>query len=138
MSWYYTREAGVRSLEREIANLARKAVKEIAVEKDVTSVKVTVKNLDKYAGVRKFRFGETEADDMIGVVTGLAYTSVGGDLLAFGPNADIFAGRHVLTVVRRRVHLNRTPVRLLWGHVRLRRVEDLPAGLVGALIYRRG
>ncbi len=78
---YYTREAGVRNLEREIANLARKAVKEIAVEADVDSVKVTVKNLDKYAGIRKFRFGETEEDDMIGVVTGLAWTEVGGELL---------------------------------------------------------
>jgi len=78
---YYTREAGVRNLEREIANLARKAVKEIAVEAHVDSVKVTVKNLDKYAGIRKYRFGETEEDDLIGVVTGLAWTEVGGELL---------------------------------------------------------
>jgi ATP-dependent Lon protease len=78
---YYTREAGVRSLEREIANLARKAVKEIEVDAEVKSVKVTTKNLDKYAGVRKFRFGETEETDMVGVVTGLAWTEVGGELL---------------------------------------------------------
>jgi ATP-dependent Lon protease len=77
---YYTRESGVRNLERELANLARKAVKEIMVGKSKT-IKVTAKNLDKYAGIRKYRFGEIEADDMVGVVTGLAWTEVGGELL---------------------------------------------------------
>ncbi len=77
---YYTREAGVRSLEREIANVARKAVKEI-VTKKVKKVAITPKNLDKYAGVRRFRYGETEAEDMVGVVTGLAWTEVGGEIL---------------------------------------------------------
>ena len=78
---YYTREAGVRNLEREIANLARKAVKEIAVDKNVKDVKVTARNLGKYAGVQKYRFGEAEAEDMVGVITGLAWTEVGGELL---------------------------------------------------------
>ncbi|MBV9653934.1 MAG: endopeptidase La, partial [Acetobacteraceae bacterium] len=77
---YYTREAGVRSLEREIANLARKAVKEI-VTKRTKKVAITRKNLDKYAGVRRFRYGETEAEDMVGVVAGLAWTEVGGEIL---------------------------------------------------------
>ena len=77
---YYTREAGVRSLEREIANVARKAVKEI-VTKKAKKVAITSKNLDKYAGVRRFRYGETEAEDMVGVVTGLAWTEVGGEIL---------------------------------------------------------
>jgi ATP-dependent Lon protease len=77
---YYTREAGVRSLEREIANVARKAVKEI-VTKKTKKVVITAKNLDKYAGVRRFRYGETEAEDMVGVVTGLAWTEVGGEIL---------------------------------------------------------
>src|SRR5271166_1135548 len=77
---YFTREAGVRNLEREMANLARKAVKEI-VTKKVKKVAYTRKNLEKYAGVRKFRFGETEAEDMVGVVTGLAWTEVGGEIL---------------------------------------------------------
>ncbi|GAA5266371.1 ATP-dependent Lon protease [Acidiphilium sp. MT5] len=76
----YTREAGVRNLERELANLARKAVKEI-VTKKVAKVAVTVKNLEKFAGVPRFRFGETEAEDMVGVVTGLAWTEVGGEIL---------------------------------------------------------
>ncbi len=77
---YYTREAGVRSLEREIAKLARKAVMEI-VTKKAKKVQFTRKNLDKFAGVRVFRYGETEDEDMVGVVTGLAWTEVGGEIL---------------------------------------------------------
>jgi ATP-dependent Lon protease len=77
---YHTREAGVRSLERELAGIARKAVKEI-VTKKTKKVLVTVKNLEKFAGVRKFRYGEAEAEDMVGVVTGLAWTEVGGEIL---------------------------------------------------------
>jgi ATP-dependent Lon protease len=77
---YYTREAGVRNLEREIANLARKAVKELVTKKSA-KVAITRKNLEKYAGVKKHRFGETEAEDMVGVVTGLAWTEVGGEIL---------------------------------------------------------
>jgi ATP-dependent Lon protease len=77
---YYTREAGVRNMEREIANLARKAVKEI-VTKKTKKVAITRKNLEKYSGVRKFRYGETEAEDMVGVVSGLAWTEVGGEIL---------------------------------------------------------
>src|SRR5579863_4104887 len=77
---YYTREAGVRNLEREIANLARKSVKELVTNK-TKKVSITMKNVEKYAGVRKFRFGETEAEDMVGVVTGLAWTEVGGEIL---------------------------------------------------------
>src|SRR4051812_40644013 len=77
---YYTREAGVRNMEREIANVARKGVKEI-VTKKTKKVAITRKNLEKYAGVRRFRFGETEAEDMVGVVTGLAWTEVGGEIL---------------------------------------------------------
>ncbi len=78
---YYTREAGVRNLEREIANLARKSVKELVTNKPAKKISVTRKNLEKFAGVRKFRFGETEAEDMVGVVTGLAWTEVGGEIL---------------------------------------------------------
>jgi ATP-dependent Lon protease len=77
---YYTREAGVRNLERELANLGRKAVREL-VQKKTKQVNVTVRNLASYAGVRKYRFGEIEAEDNIGVVTGLAWTEVGGELL---------------------------------------------------------
>ena len=78
---YYTREAGVRNLEREIANLARKSVKEILMTK-TKKLKITEKNLEKFSGVKKFRFGETEDNDLIGVTTGLAWTEVGGELLS--------------------------------------------------------
>jgi len=77
---YYTREAGVRNLEREIANLTRKAIKDILMSK-TERVAVTRRNLEKYAGVRKFRFGEAESEDLVGVTTGLAWTEVGGELL---------------------------------------------------------
>jgi ATP-dependent Lon protease len=76
----YTREAGVRNLERELANLARKAVKEIVTNKTKKLV-VTKKNLEKFAGIRRFRYGEAESEDMVGVVTGLAWTEVGGEIL---------------------------------------------------------
>ncbi|WP_075595090.1 endopeptidase La [Novacetimonas hansenii] len=76
----YTREAGVRNLEREIATLARKAVTEIVTGK-AKSVAITKDNLEKYAGVKRFRHGETETEDMVGVVTGLAWTEVGGEIL---------------------------------------------------------
>ena len=77
---FYTREAGVRNLEREIANLGRKAVKEIVTGK-ATRVDFTGENLETYAGVQKFHYGEAEAVDMVGVVTGLAWTEVGGEIL---------------------------------------------------------
>jgi ATP-dependent Lon protease len=77
---FYTREAGVRNLEREIANLTRKAIKDILMKKG-ERVAVTRRNLEKYAGVRRFRFGEAESEDMVGITTGLAWTEVGGELL---------------------------------------------------------
>ena len=77
---YYTREAGVRNLEREIAKIARKAVTKI-VKGEEKTVRVTPDNLNDFLGVRKHRFGLAEDENQVGVVTGLAYTSVGGDLL---------------------------------------------------------
>jgi ATP-dependent Lon protease len=76
----YTREAGVRNLEREIANLIRKAVKEILISK-VPSVEVTTDNLPEFLGPPRYRYGEAETEDMVGAVTGLAWTEVGGELL---------------------------------------------------------
>ncbi len=76
----YTREAGVRNLEREIAKLARKAVTKI-VKKEAENVQVTSENIDDFLGIKKFRYGLAEEDHQVGVVTGLAWTSVGGDLL---------------------------------------------------------
>jgi len=77
---YYTREAGVRNLEREIARLARKSVRKIAQD-GVSSQDVTSENLADFAGVRKFRYGLADSEDQLGAVTGLAWTETGGDLL---------------------------------------------------------
>jgi ATP-dependent Lon protease len=77
---YYTREAGVRTLEREIARLARKSLRRI-LEKKTDKVVITPENLHEYAGVRKYRFGVGEEEDQVGAVTGLAWTEVGGELL---------------------------------------------------------
>ena len=77
---YYTREAGVRGLEREISNLIRKAIRELSSSKK-NSISVIPKNLEKYAGVRKFRENELEDKDLIGITTGLAWTEVGGEIL---------------------------------------------------------
>jgi ATP-dependent Lon protease len=78
---YYTREAGVRSLDRELANLCRKSIKEILMN-GKSKVSITPKNLNKYAGIIKYRYGEIEDENRVGVVTGLAYTETGGDLLS--------------------------------------------------------
>jgi ATP-dependent Lon protease len=78
---YYTREAGVRSLEREISKICRKVVKALVLKKRESKVVVNAKNLDKYLGVRRFSFGMAEKENQIGQVTGLAWTEVGGELL---------------------------------------------------------
>jgi ATP-dependent Lon protease len=77
---YYTREAGVRSLERELGNLARKAVRDMGREK-LLSITIDEERLDKYAGIRRFHYGATDEEDQVGIVTGLAYTDFGGDIL---------------------------------------------------------
>ncbi len=78
---YYSREAGVRSLEREIAKICRKVVKEIVLDPKIKSVNVTPDNLENYLGVKRFRYGLAEEKDQVGHVTGLAWTEVGGELL---------------------------------------------------------
>jgi ATP-dependent Lon protease len=78
---YYTREAGVRNLEREVSKICRKSVRQLLTDKKLKSVKVTSDNLDKYLGVRRFNYGRAEEQDQIGQVTGLAWTEVGGELL---------------------------------------------------------
>jgi ATP-dependent Lon protease len=77
---YYTREAGVRSLERELGNLARKTVRDLARE-DVKSITIDDERLAKYAGIQKYRYGETDEEDQVGIVTGLAWTEFGGEIL---------------------------------------------------------
>lgn len=100
---YYTRESGVRNLEREIAKICRKVVKEIALagpkpakKKKGALVQVTSKNLDKYSGVRRFDFGRAEEQNEIGLVTGLAWTEVGGDLLQI--EVALVPGKGLLTL----------------------------------------
>ena len=92
---HYTREAGVRSLKREIAKLCRKAIKRIVAGEEGT-VTITGDNIDDFLGVKKFRFGETDAEDQVGVVKGLAWTSVGGDILTI--EAIRMSGRGKMTV----------------------------------------
>ena len=92
---YYTREAGVRNLERELANLTRKAIKEI-LTKDIEKVAVTRRNLGKFAGVRRYRYGEVEHEDLVGVTTGLAWTEVGGELLTI--EAVTIPGKGKITI----------------------------------------
>jgi ATP-dependent Lon protease len=94
---YYTRESGVRNLERELANLARKGIKEILLskKKDKT-VNVTPKTIDKWLGVKKYRFGEIEMENLIGVTTGLAWTEVGGELLSI--EAVMVPGKGKMTI----------------------------------------
>lgn len=106
---YYTRESGVRNLEREIAKICRKVVKEIALagpqpvkakkgaKKSKALVSVTGKNLDKYLGVRRFDFGRAEEENEIGLVTGLAWTEVGGDLLQIESTLVPGKGQLILT-----------------------------------------
>jgi len=77
---YYTRESGVRSLERELGNLARKTVRDLARE-NLLTITIDDERLAKYAGVRKFKYGEMDAEDQVGIITGLAYTDFGGDIL---------------------------------------------------------
>ena len=88
---YFTREAGVRALEREIAKICRKTIKKIADLKRKTKQKITTKNIEDYLGVKKFDFGEAKEKDRIGQVTGLAWTQVGGELLTI--EASAFKGK---------------------------------------------
>jgi ATP-dependent Lon protease len=92
----YTREAGVRSLEREISTLIRKAVKELMTSKK-KSIAVTAENINDYLGVEKYRYGEIEAEDLVGVVTGLAWTDVGGELLTIEATSMPGKGRMTVT-----------------------------------------
>ena len=118
---YYTREAGVRNLEREIANLTRKAVKSIELEKKVKSVKVTDKNLSNFSGVRKFRYGEVEEKDRVGLVTGLAWTEVGGELLNI--EAAIMPGKGKMLITGKLGEVMQESVQAAQSYVRARCVS---------------
>jgi ATP-dependent Lon protease len=94
---YYTREAGVRSLEREIAKICRKSVKDLALKKIAKGFVVDSSNMAEYSGVRKFSFGLSEKEKLVGQVTGLAWTSVGGELLSIEASVVPGKGRQVTT-----------------------------------------
>lgn len=114
---HYTRESGVRNLEREIANLTRKAVTEILKKKNVDSIKVSARNLKNYAGVPRFDYHEADKDDHIGVTTGLAYTETGGDLLPIEV-ALIPAGKGRITLTGKLGEVMQESAQTAWSFVR--------------------
>ncbi len=117
---YYTREAGVRNLEREIAKMARKTVKDIMTARK-EKVHITRKNLDKYLGVRKFSYGEAEKNDQVGVTTGLAWTETGGDLLLI--ESVLMPGRGKFTVTGKLGDVMKESVEAATSYVRSRALE---------------
>jgi ATP-dependent Lon protease len=117
---YYTREAGVRNLERELANLIRKATKEILMH-DKKGVRVSRRNLGRFAGVRKFRYGEAEHEDLIGVSTGLAWTEVGGELLSI--EAVTLAGKGRMTITGKLGEVMQESIQAAKSFVRSRSTE---------------
>ena len=117
---YYTREAGVRSLEREIANLIRKATKQIVMAK-TKKVNVTVKNLEKYAGVKKHRFGEVDDKDMVGITTGLAWTEVGGVILSI--EAIVSRGKGKVTITGKLGDVMQESIKAALSYVRSKAPE---------------
>jgi len=94
---YYTREAGVRNLEREISKICRKAVKNILLSKKITQVLVNQDNLNEYLGVQRFDYGKADKSNQIGQVTGLAWTQVGGDLLTIETTSVVGKGKTTFT-----------------------------------------
>jgi ATP-dependent Lon protease len=116
----YTREAGVRSLERELANLARKAVRQIESKK-ATKVEITEQNLPDYAGVWKYRYGESDREDQVGVVTGLAWTESGGDILTI--EAVQMPGKGAMTVTGNLQNVMKESISAANSFVRARAVQ---------------
>jgi ATP-dependent Lon protease len=117
---HYTRESGVRNLEREIANLARKAVKNIVLG-ETKAVKVNRRNIEKYLGVKRFRHGEIEHDDLIGVTTGLAWTEVGGELLNI--EAVIVPGKGKMTITGKLGDVMTESIQAAKSYVQSRAIE---------------
>ncbi|MFC7051332.1 endopeptidase La [Hansschlegelia quercus] len=117
----YTREAGVRNLERELANLARKAVKELMLAKRKKSVKVTEAKVEEYLGVPRYRYGEAEAEDQVGVVTGLAWTEVGGELLTI--EGVMMPGKGRMTVTGNLKDVMKESISAAASYVRSRAID---------------
>ncbi|MDP1724470.1 MAG: endopeptidase La [Alphaproteobacteria bacterium] len=117
---YYTREAGVRNLERELANLTRKAVKEITLN-EIKKLKIEQDNLEKFAGVQKYDYGRAELEDLVGVTTGLAWTEVGGDLLSI--EAIRVPGKGKTTITGKLGDVMQESVQAAISYVRAKAVE---------------
>jgi ATP-dependent Lon protease len=117
---YYTREAGVRSLEREIANLARKAIKKI-VAGEIKNLTINEENVNEYAGVKKYKYGEIDADDQVGIVTGLAWTEVGGDILPI--EAVIMPGKGIMTITGKLGDVMKESIQAAKSYVRSRCID---------------
>jgi len=117
---YFTREAGVRNLEREIARLTRKATKEI-LQKKTEKVQVTKRNLNKYLGPKRFRYGEAEAEDLVGVTTGLAWTEVGGELLSI--EAVMLPGKGKMNITGKLGDVMQESIQAARSYVQSRAVE---------------
>ncbi|MSO92185.1 MAG: endopeptidase La [Rhodospirillales bacterium] len=128
---YYTREAGVRNLERELANLTRKAVKDITIG-ETKKITITSRNLGKYAGVRRFRFGEIEDDNLVGVTTGLAWTEVGGELLQI--EAVIVPGKGKMTITGKLGDVMTESIQAAKSYVQSRAVQF---GIVPTIFTKR-
>jgi ATP-dependent Lon protease len=116
----YTREAGVRNLEREISNVARKAVKQIVIGKTL-AVNVTDANINDFLGVPRYRYGEAESEDQVGVVTGLAWTEVGGELLTI--EGVMMPGRGRMTVTGNLKEVMKESISAAASYVRSRAVD---------------
>ena len=117
---YYTREAGVRGLERALASLCRKAIKEI-VQGKAKEVKITQNNLEEYAGIRKFKHGLADKENLLGITTGLAYTDFGGDLLSI--EAVVMAGKGKQQITGQLGDVMKESVQAAISYVRSRAVE---------------
>jgi len=113
---YYTREAGVRNLEREVSKICRKVVKELVLKEKGRKITITPRNLEKYLGVKRFRYGRAEEYDQVGQVTGLAWTEVGGELLTIESTIVPGKGKMIHTgqlgdVMQESIHAATTVVR---------------------------
>lgn len=117
---HYTREAGVRNLEREIANICRKSVREI-MDKKVKSVNLTEKTLSNFAGVQRFKYGQIEKEDMVGVANGLAWTEVGGEFLNI--EAVILPGKGKTTITGKLGDVMQESVQAALSYVRSRSLQ---------------
>ena len=117
---YYTREAGVRSLEREVANLARKTVKKI-VSGEAQTLVIDENNINEFAGVKKYKYGEIDEDDQVGIVTGLAWTEVGGEILQI--ESVIMPGKGLMTITGKLGDVMKESIQAAKSYVRSRCIE---------------